>query len=118
MPSRFKKHKRKMYILKEGISSQKIDELLPLDISKIQQIDYNPLEEITKRYIRRYKKYIKGREDYFFYDPYLGIRIWNDGINGKRVIQDKLSLFFELDKHFNKREVNNLKKVINFSDKD
>ncbi|MDO8622771.1 MAG: hypothetical protein Q7R52_00840 [archaeon] len=87
------------------------DEILTIPETELKKSEY-PIEEKTKDWLRRYKRYIKGEEDYCFYDPYLGLRI-RRAVKGEELfIQDKGQLFFELDKHYNKKAINNIKKTL------
>lgn len=74
------------------------------------------LEETKKNFVNRYLDYLCEQRDYFFYQSNLGIRGYNSKkLNHKKIIQDKGQLFFEFDRHYDKKAVETIKKAVRLS---
>lgn len=127
--------KAKSFCRKQGISPKRIDELLeekrrsittikiePKKEIKVKEISQKPeitFEEKTKEWLLKYKGYMKREVDYFFYEPYLGLRSQKDIYWGENLIQDRKQLFFEFEKHCekNKKIVEKMEKIIEKSNR-
>ena len=90
------------YLLKEDIKNSK--DIQEIKFSQVEQPVYDLTEEKTKRWIRRYKKYIKGEKDYSFYEhnliiPDKIVRLINNRYGWKQRINSDDEINFHLKKH-------------------
>ena len=108
MWSKFRKLRHKDFCLNQAIPIKRFEELGHLyekktedDIPDIKQINYDLTEELRIRWIRKYKKYMRGKTDYAFYDinliiPGQIVRRINRGENKVNVDDE---ILFQLLKH-------------------